>query len=93
MVFWHPNGWALVQVIRDYLRRLLAKVGYQEINTPASRRGFVGEVRPQGKKFGDDMFSLATDKKEIVVKPMNCPCRAGFQAEIGELQRASYTLF
>src|SRR3989338_8623614 len=34
MIFWHPNGWTMINVMRDYIRNVLRKSGYQEINTP-----------------------------------------------------------
>src|SRR5690606_25988922 len=34
MVFWHPRGWALWQVIEQYLRGVLKQRGYQEVRTP-----------------------------------------------------------
>lgn len=34
MVFWHPAGWTLWQQVEQYMRRILTKVGYQEVKTP-----------------------------------------------------------
>jgi len=33
-VFWHPRGWTLYREIETYMRRKLAKAGYQEVKTP-----------------------------------------------------------
>lgn len=34
MVFWHPRGWTLWQVIEQHMRRELTAAGYQEVKTP-----------------------------------------------------------
>lgn len=34
MVFWHPRGWTLWQVIEQHMRRELIAAGYQEVKTP-----------------------------------------------------------
>ena len=74
MVFWHPDGWSIVLTIREYLRKLLSRSGYKEVNTPQLVDSSLWEMSGHKEKFGDDMFALAVDQREIVVKPMNCPC-------------------
>ena len=34
MVFWHPHGWTVWQIIEQYLRHLLNDAGYREVRTP-----------------------------------------------------------
>src|SRR6056297_2365145 len=34
MVFWHPPGWTIYQVIEQYMRKAQHREGYQEIRTP-----------------------------------------------------------
>ncbi len=34
MVFWHPAGWTIYQVIEQYMRQTQREHGYQEIKTP-----------------------------------------------------------
>ena len=34
MVFWHPKGWTVYQIIREYMQNIWKDNGYQEINTP-----------------------------------------------------------
>ena len=34
MVFWHPKGWALWQVIEQHMRKELNAAGYKEVKTP-----------------------------------------------------------
>ncbi|MDF1764068.1 MAG: threonine--tRNA ligase, partial [Oleibacter sp.] len=34
MVFWHPNGWTIYQVLEQYMRKVQNNAGYLEIKTP-----------------------------------------------------------
>lgn len=73
-IFWHPKGWQLVLSIREYLRDLLAKGGYQEVNTPQLVDGKLWELSGHKAKFDDDMFTSFSENREYIIKPMNCPC-------------------
>jgi threonyl-tRNA synthetase len=74
MVFWHPQGWTLYQVIEQYMREQQRNHGYLEIKTPQVVDMSLWEKSGHADKFGDDMFMLKTDDREYAVKPMNCPC-------------------
>ena len=74
LVFWHPNGWTLVEVIRSYLRARLLDDGYREINTPQMVDTVLWEQSGHREKFGDDMFIVPTENREYAIKPMSCPC-------------------
>ena len=74
MVFWHPKGWALWQVIEQYMRTMYIKHGYQEVKTPQIVDRTLWEKSGHWEKFREDMFSLETNDKQYAVKPMNCPC-------------------
>lgn len=74
MVFWHPNGWALVRAIREYLRKRLIEFGYQEINTPQVVDQILWHKSGHMEKFTDDIFCLEADNHHYAIKPMSCPC-------------------
>jgi threonyl-tRNA synthetase len=74
MVFWHPAGWTLYQVIEQYMREQQRRHGYQEIRTPQVVDMSLWEKSGHADKFGDDMFMLKAEEREYAVKPMNCPC-------------------
>jgi threonyl-tRNA synthetase len=74
MVFWHPKGWALYQVLQQYMREEQFKRGYQEINTPEVVDFSLWERSGHADKFGDDMFSVQSEGRDFALKPMNCPC-------------------
>jgi threonyl-tRNA synthetase len=74
MVFWHPKGWAIYQVLEHYLRDRLAAYGYQEIKTPQLVDRVLWEKSGHWENFRDEMFITETDNRHYAVKPMNCPC-------------------
>ena len=74
MVFWHPKGWSVYQVVEQYMREQQNLRGYSEINTPQLVDISLWERSGHADKFGDDMFTLGLDERQYAVKPMNCPC-------------------
>ena len=74
MVFWHPKGWQVWQIIEQYIRDVQNANGYQEIKTPQLVDMSLWEASGHADKFGDDMFSVQTDNRLYAIKPMNCPC-------------------
>lgn len=73
MVFWHPKGWTLWQVIEQYMRRELAAAGYQEVKTPQIMDKTFWEKSGHWANYKDNMFLTASEKRDYAVKPMNCP--------------------
>jgi threonyl-tRNA synthetase len=74
MVFWHPKGWTIYQVIRRYMQDLWRDNGYQEINTPQLVDFTLWEKSGHAQKFKEEMFSVESDSRMYAIKPMNCPC-------------------
>lgn len=74
MVFWHPNGWTIYNIIKDYLRKKLNLVGYQEVNTPQIVDRSLWERSGHVAKFDNGMFSTESENRDYLIKPMNCPC-------------------
>ena len=74
MVFWHPRGWAIYQVLQTYIRELLQRCGYEEIRTPQVVDRSLWEQSGHWAKFKDDMFTTSSENREYAIKPMNCPC-------------------
>ncbi|MDK4685032.1 threonine--tRNA ligase [Kingella negevensis] len=73
MVFWHPRGWALWQVIEQHMRRELTEAGYQEVKTPQVMDKTFWEKSGHWANYKDNMFLTASEKRDYAVKPMNCP--------------------
>jgi len=74
MVFWHPKGWAIWQIIEQYIRGVQQANGYLEIKTPQVVDMSLWEKSGHADKFGDDMFTVLADSRVFAIKPMNCPC-------------------
>ena len=73
MVFCHPRGWTLWQVIEQHMRRELTAAGYQEVKTPQIMDKTFWEKSGHWANYKDNMFLTASEKREYAVKPMNCP--------------------
>ncbi|MDB1135651.1 threonine--tRNA ligase [Candidatus Anaplasma sp. TIGMIC] len=74
-VFWHPKGWTLYRTVESYLRGKLRDNGYFEIKTPILLDRQLWEKSGHWDKFRESMFIVSgKDKRELAIKPMNCPC-------------------
>ncbi|WP_369986214.1 threonine--tRNA ligase [Thalassolituus sp.] len=74
MVFWHPNGWTIYQVLEQYMRKVQNSAGYQEIKTPQVVDRTLWEKSGHWEHYADAMFTTESEKRSYAVKPMNCPC-------------------
>lgn len=74
MVFWHPKGWTIYQIIKQYMQNIWRTNGYQEINTPQLVDYTLWEKSGHAEKFSDEMFSVESESRMYAIKPMNCPC-------------------
>ncbi len=74
MIFWHPKGWSIYQVLEQYIREILLLNDYQEIKTPQAVDRSLWEKSGHWDKFKDDMFTTTSENREYAIKPMNCPC-------------------
>ncbi|MFI4955208.1 MAG: threonine--tRNA ligase [Gammaproteobacteria bacterium] len=74
MVFWHPKGWIIWQVIEQYIRVFQKQHGYLEIRTPQLLDRSLWERSGHWEKFHEHMFTTSSENREYAVKPMSCPC-------------------
>lgn len=74
MVFWHPPGWTIYQVIESYMRNQQLRFNYEEIKTPQVVDISLWQRSGHADKFASGMFTLDADDRQFAVKPMNCPC-------------------
>lgn len=74
MVFWHPKGWTVYQLLVQYMRSRLVDFGYQEIKTPQLVDKVLWEKSGHWENFREEMFVTETENRQYAVKPMNCPC-------------------
>ena len=73
MVFWHPKGWAIWQVVEQYMRRVYRDNGYQEVRCPQIIDRVLWEKSGHWEHFKANMFTTESEKHEYAIKPMNCP--------------------
>ena len=73
MVFWHPKGWSLWQVVEQYMRRVYRDNGYQEIKCPQILDRSLWERSGHWENYKDNMFTTESEKRDFAIKPMNCP--------------------
>ncbi|HLP99379.1 MAG TPA: threonine--tRNA ligase [Sideroxyarcus sp.] len=73
MVFWHPKGWAMWQVIEQYMRRVYRDNGYQEIRCPQIIDRVLWEKSGHWEHYKANMFTTESEKHDYAIKPMNCP--------------------
>ncbi|MBA2709908.1 MAG: threonine--tRNA ligase [Tatlockia sp.] len=74
MVFWHPKGWIVYQLLQQYMRSRLTDFGYQEIRTPQLVDKILWEKSGHWENFREEMFITETENRQYAVKPMSCPC-------------------
>jgi len=73
MVFWHPKGWAMWQVIEQYMRRVYLDNGYQEVRCPQIIDRVLWEKSGHWEHYKANMFTTESEKHDYAIKPMNCP--------------------
>lgn len=74
MIFWHPKGWTIWQIVENEIRSVMRDHGYQEIKTPQVVDRKLWERSGHWDKFREDMFTTSTENRDYAIKPMNCPC-------------------
>ena len=73
MVFWHPKGWALWQVVEQYMRQVYRDSGYQEVRCPQILDVSLWKKSGHWDNYQDNMFFTESEKRTYALKPMNCP--------------------
>jgi threonyl-tRNA synthetase len=73
MVFWHPKGWTIWQVVEQYMRTVYRDHGYLEVKGPQVLDKGLWEKTGHWANYRDSMFVTESEKREYALKPMNCP--------------------
>jgi threonyl-tRNA synthetase len=73
LVFWHPKGWAIWQVVEQYMRAVYRDNGYQEVRGPQILDQGLWEKTGHWDKYRENMFVTESEKRDYALKPMNCP--------------------
>jgi threonyl-tRNA synthetase len=73
LVFWHPKGWSIWQVVEQYMRGVYRASGYQEVRCPMILDVSLWQKSGHWDNYKDNMFFTESEKHTYAVKPMNCP--------------------
>jgi threonyl-tRNA synthetase len=73
MVFWHPKGWAIWQVVEQYMRKVYRDSGYQEVRCPQILDVSLWKKSGHWDNYQENMFFTESEKRTYALKPMNCP--------------------
>ncbi|MDY0022542.1 threonine--tRNA ligase [Arenimonas caeni] len=73
LVFWHPKGWQLWQVVEQYMRRVYRESGYDEVRGPQILDVSLWKKSGHWDNYKDNMFFTESEKRTYALKPMNCP--------------------
>jgi threonyl-tRNA synthetase len=73
MVFWHPNGWAIWQVVEQYVRGVYRSSGYQEVRAPQIMDVSLWKKSGHWDNYQENMFFTESERRTYALKPMNCP--------------------
>lgn len=74
LVFWHPKGSTVRQIIEDFWRAEHRKRGYEIVFSPHIARIDLWKISGHWDWYRDSMYSpMDVDGVEYLIKPMNCP--------------------
>jgi threonyl-tRNA synthetase len=73
LVFWHPKGWSIWQVVEQYMRGVYRESGYHEVRCPQILDKSLWEKTGHWQNYRENMFTTESEKREYALKPMNCP--------------------
>ncbi|HSE12379.1 MAG TPA: threonine--tRNA ligase [Rudaea sp.] len=73
LIFWHPKGWAIWQVVEQYMRRVYRATGYGEVRGPQVLDVALWKRSGHWDNYKDNMFFTESEKRTYALKPMNCP--------------------
>ncbi len=73
LVFWHPKGWSIWQVVEQYMRGVYRASGYGEVRGPQILDVSLWKQSGHWDNYQDNMFFTESEKRTYALKPMNCP--------------------
>jgi threonyl-tRNA synthetase len=73
LVFYHPKGAILRNILETYEKEEHARRGYQMVVTPHVLKGELWKTSGHADYYRENMYFFKIDGQEYAVKPMNCP--------------------
>ncbi|KVP75498.1 hypothetical protein WJ96_07265 [Burkholderia ubonensis] len=73
--WWHPNGLRLIEALKNLVRGVHERFGYEEVKTPNITGVELFEQSGHLVKFRQNMFVMegADSERAYAVRPMSCP--------------------
>ena len=73
LIFWHPKGWSIWQVVEQHMRKVYRDSGYQEVRCPQILDVSLWKKSGHWDNYKENMFFTESEKRTYALKPMNCP--------------------
>ena len=73
LVYWHPKGTVLRNIIEDFLKTENRRRGYEFVTIPHLAKIDLWNTSGHSNYYRENMYFMKIDEQEYVVKPMNCP--------------------
>lgn len=78
---WTPRGTVLRELLNQFVARLRAPHGYQNVTIPHITKKELYETSGHWAKYAEDLFKIKTREEHLfAMKPMNCPHHAQIYA-------------
>ncbi|MGA9530846.1 MAG: threonine--tRNA ligase [Candidatus Babeliales bacterium] len=71
--FFHPKGKTILLLLTEYIRNLLNKNGYLEVETPLLLSDELWKQSGHYEHYQDYMYFCSMEKRSYALRPMNCP--------------------
>lgn len=74
VVFWHPKGARIREIMENYLREMLRQRGYEFVYTPHVADLSLWNTSGHTDFYADRMYpTMELENRQFQLKPMNCP--------------------
>jgi len=73
LIFWHPHGTVVRQVLEDFWKDEHRQRGYQLVTTPHIARDELWRMSGHLDYYKENMYTFEIEESGYVIKPMNCP--------------------
>ena len=74
LIFWHPKGAIIRQIIEDFWKQEHLKRGYELVYTPHLAKASIWERSGHLDFYRESMYPpMQAEGQDYLVKPMNCP--------------------
>ena len=71
--FFMPKGAFIYNELKDYIRKIYKKHGYEEVITPQVMDASLWKTSGHYDHYKENMYWCEVDGREYGIKPMNCP--------------------